>query len=220
MGIWEMENPLGGWPAESPDYMCTQLPTSLGGTTTPFGSGNSSLGYRKRQEQVIWAMVDFLDRMCYVERRGIAAGRDLVHGFSCVLPDYYRALQAWSRLRVIGEGSPVSLEMVAVIEKEWREVGEYEAADALICCADMWLRWQDLGHLLCEDILTTAEGDVSVLLGVRKRGEETRQGLGRASLPTSLESKRSCGEESGTVVRRMESSKFQTGGSLRCGTPL
>ena len=71
---------------------------------------------------------------------------------------------------MVGEGSPVSFEIIAVLEKEWRDLGEHEAADALLCAADCWFRWQDIERLLCEDLVIAADGGVSVLLGVRKRG--------------------------------------------------
>ena len=84
---------------------------------------------------------------------------------------------------MVGEGSPVSFEIIAVLEKEWRDLGEHEAADALLCAADCWFRWQDIERLLCEDLVIAADGGVSVLLGVRKRGEETKTGPDQGVIP-------------------------------------
>jgi len=144
----------------------------------------------RQRIDVILALVDYVDELCYVQKRGIAAGRDLVHGFAHIFPDYhadmheqFRALQAWSRLGVVGEGSPLSLEIIAMIESEWREKGEGEAADTLICWADMWLRWQDIGQLRCEDIVLAEDDEISVQLGKRDRGETTKTGFSQGVVP-------------------------------------
>ena len=132
------------------------------------------------------ALADFLDWLCYVERRGIAAGRDAVSGMQAAFPDLkahfneaHRALQSWARLGTSGEGAPVALELVALIEKHWRSLGEGEAADALVVWADGWLRWQDIERLLVEDVMKSSDGDdssVAILLGARARGASTRTG--------------------------------------------
>jgi len=136
--------------------------------------------------QVPLALADFLDHLCYVERRGIAAGRDAVHGFAAIYPDFsaslaeaHRALQAWARLGLQGEGAPVAIETVALVVDILRQRGEPDYADAVMACADAWMRWQDIEHLRCEDIhevVHQGRRATSLALGVRERGEATKTG--------------------------------------------
>lgn len=140
----------------------------------------------KDKASVGLALADFLEFLCYQERRGIAAGRDAVHGFAHLFPDYgpflseaYRALQAWGRLGLQGEGRPVCFETVALVSDWCRSVQEFEMADMLEACVDGWLRFQDLEHLLAEDLIVSqfqGQTQVAAVLGARERGESTKTG--------------------------------------------
>ncbi|CAK0870310.1 unnamed protein product, partial [Prorocentrum cordatum] len=129
----------------------------------------------------------YLDRLVEDEEVGPRRGDFVVHGLayewpelSTGLPRSNRALRAWHRLHVAGEGGPQPLELWAVLDEAVRLAESVEAADAAEVAMDAYLRSADLIALQAADIVVdvgeAGEQIVALRLGATERGERTDTG--------------------------------------------
>ena len=125
--------------------------------------------------------------LCYVERAGIQRARNLFAGFVHVypehgghLPEADRALKSWERLDTGGEGGPICEEAWGAVIVAFVRGGDDEGGLVRGLSFDCLLRGQDWSKLRLEDVTSSTRGDgsleVSLMLGVRKRGETTKTG--------------------------------------------
>jgi len=138
------------------------------------------------------AMADWLAIMAFEQRRGVNAGEHLISAYVHVfpelgqarvsLPESKRALAAWQRMGLNGEGKPVVVEAVAAISVAFLRDGQ-EAAGLLVWLIfDCLMRQQDWRGLragqpdVTIDRHTSGPPVVSFMFGVRERGERVKTG--------------------------------------------
>lgn len=74
-----------------------------------------------------------------------------------------------------GEGLPITIPEVCVLEEDWRKMGNVESADRIHVGVDCYLRSQDMDGLQGQDV--SIVGDRAALaLGVIGRGESKKGG--------------------------------------------
>ncbi|CAK0897485.1 unnamed protein product, partial [Prorocentrum cordatum] len=140
------------------------------------------------REEIDDSVLCYLDRLVEDEEVGPHRGDFVVHGLAYVwpelstgLPRSNRALRAWHRLHVAGEGGPQPLELWAVLDEAMRLAGSVEAADAAEVALDAYLRSAELFALRAADIVVdvdeAGEQIVALRLGVTERGERTKTGV-------------------------------------------
>ena len=139
------------------------------------------------------SLADYVAWLCYGARQGMAKGRLAVFGVEAVLGDELdgrasqarRALQAWGRLAVEGEGGPIPWEGVGAIAAELEDLGYPEAAEIVTASADMYWRENDWSKIQKEDVSgSTADPlGMAVQLGVPERGESTKTGVRQGVRP-------------------------------------
>ena len=133
------------------------------------------------------ALADMIAILCYVERAGIQRARNLFAGFVHVypehgghLPEADRALKSWERLDTGGEGGPICEEAWGAVIVAFVRGGDAEGGLVRGLSFDCLLRGKDWSKLRLEDVTSSTRGDgsleVSLMLGVRKRGETTKTG--------------------------------------------
>ncbi|CAK0874453.1 unnamed protein product [Prorocentrum cordatum] len=139
------------------------------------------------REEIDDSVLCYLDRLVEDEGVGPHRGDFVVHGLAYVWPELStgpprsnRALRAWHRLHVAGEGGPQPLELWAVLDEAIRLAGSVEAADAAEVALDAYLRSAELFALRAADIAVdvdeAGEQIVALRLGVTERGERTKTG--------------------------------------------
>ena len=128
------------------------------------------------------ALASYLAHLCYDTDAGIQTGKNAIAGFQHVFPEEAdlpranRALIAWTRLAITGEGTAVPWEGAFAISHTMRKLGHEESADIVLIMADSYMRQGDWKMIQPEDI--TEEGQsVAISLGVAERGEATKTGF-------------------------------------------
>ena len=118
----------------------------------------------------------------------------MVNGVSAVfvecrkggLPEAGRALGAWHKLEVQGEGVAIPWEGVGAIA-HWMAKQPTKkhriAADVCLIAADCYLRKNDWSKLLHDDVVWSEDLGVALLLGVPERGETTKTGVRQGVRP-------------------------------------
>jgi hypothetical protein len=141
------------------------------------------------QEDKDLAFADYLAYLCYDLDKGIGEGKSALAGWCHIfvgehdrLPRAKRALVAWERLAVTGEGIAVPWPAVWAIAKKLRQQGHEESADLVLLSADAYLRESDWAMIASEDIIVTGT-EVAILLGVPERGEATKTGVRQGVRP-------------------------------------
>jgi hypothetical protein len=136
------------------------------------------------------ALAHYMSHLCFIVEAGVSEGRCAYAGMSTVfpelaelLPQAKRALQAWTRLHVAGEGSPIPWEGVGVIAAQLEADGELEASDIVWLSADCALRESDWSVIRRVDVVETPQHGVALLLGVAERGEQTKTGIRQGVRP-------------------------------------
>ena len=136
------------------------------------------------REAIDNSILIYLDHLVEDEEVGPHRGDYVVHGMAYVwpelstsLPRSNRALRAWHKMHVAGEGGPQPLEVWAVLDETMRLAGAVEAADAAALAVDAYLRSAELFGLRAEDIVDSNEGVVAIKLGVQERNERTKTGV-------------------------------------------
>ena len=137
-------------------------------------------------EAIDFALADYLAWMCYEEEKGMSTALHAFSSVGCIftetfgkLPEAARALKAWSRFEVQGEGVACTLDTVGAIAGWLRKSAldkSRTAADIALASADLYLRQSDWAQLNHEDVFAHSEHGVVVLLGVPERGESTKTG--------------------------------------------
>ena len=130
------------------------------------------------------AMAQYFNKLAYEEEKHPIFGDYVLHGFAYVwpeaagrLPRAARCLLGWHKIFVHGEGSPLPLELLAVVEELYRTKNLTAEADALAVGVDCYLRSQEVFNLRVEDVIVSDQGSEVVLkLGVASRGELTKTG--------------------------------------------
>ena len=128
------------------------------------------------------AMADFMSDLCYIHQAGISRGTLLFCGFLAVFPEHKghmpetcRALAGWQRLAQGGEGGPLASCTIAAIAMWMTEKGWLLEALALLLSEDCYLREQDWHQLTKRDLFATHD-QVSIVMGVRERGQKVKTG--------------------------------------------
>ncbi|CAK0797355.1 unnamed protein product [Prorocentrum cordatum] len=145
------------------------------------------------REEIDDSVLCYLGRLVEDEEVGPHRGDFVVHGMAYVwpelstgLPRSNRALRAWHRLHVAGEGGPQPLELWAVLDEAMRLAGNVEAADAAELALGAYLRSAELFALRASDIVvdTDAQGEqvVALRLGVAERAERAKTGVRQGAL--------------------------------------
>lgn len=134
-------------------------------------------------EQRDRVLADYLADMCFARRLGAHRGDYLFSGLMHFYPNWRghmplstRALKSWHRLVGVGaEGGPMSAEAVAVLALELARAGHPIAAIVVLLSDDCYLRGQDWRALRVSDV-AVSDDEVSLLFGVRERGEKAKTG--------------------------------------------
>ena len=164
--------------------------------------GTSEAGvYAKSAEDIDVLMADFLDEGFYARGESLDWAAGVVHGFAACFPEFdgrlplaHRALVAWKRIQVPGEGSPIPFEAVFAIAEFFRDKGrdekrpEFEDYALLTETAmDTYLRHGEWAQLRYEDV-AIHDGTVSFMLGVsgEGRGERVKTGFNQGVVLDSL----------------------------------
>ncbi len=139
------------------------------------------------------ALSDYLAWLCYSEEKSLSSGTNVVNAISAIfvemqhkLPESGRALQAWRRFEIQGEGAPIPWAGVGAISKWLSEQGEPSAiaASHLVCIsADMYLRQSDWSLIMHEDVAESSKYGLAVSLGVPERGTATKTGTRQGVRP-------------------------------------
>jgi integrase len=136
-------------------------------------------------EQIDAALLRYLGRQCYVERKHPQQGSLAINGFCYLypeavreLPHAWRATKGWSRFAIVKEGQPVPDQTLACMIDFLRSLDDTkatEAADCIALAADGYLREQDLFQLRVLDVILT-DDTATLLLGQGDRGESCKSG--------------------------------------------
>jgi hypothetical protein len=81
-----------------------------------------------------------------------------------------RALRGWRAHFPGNEGEPIALESVGALCSELEKAGEHEASDIVTIAFDLLLRGGEFKILRAQDVYSTDEGDVAVVLPTTKTG--------------------------------------------------
>lgn len=133
-------------------------------------------------DDIDWSAADYMANLVYVQQKGIWMGSALVSGLMHLspwlkgrLPMATKALAAWGKLALGGEGSPIARETLAVVILKMIELGYIEEAVIVWVSYDAYLREQDWQNLLPQDISISGRV-VALLFGVRSRGSASKTG--------------------------------------------
>ncbi|CAK0891907.1 unnamed protein product [Prorocentrum cordatum] len=136
------------------------------------------------REEIDNSILVYLDYLVEDEEVGPHRGDYVVHGMAFVwpelstgLPRANRALRAWHKMHVAGEGGPQPLEVWAALDEAMRLAGSVEAADAAALAVDAYLRSAEVFALRAEDIVDADDDVVAIKLGVQERNERTKTGV-------------------------------------------
>ncbi|CAK0869509.1 unnamed protein product, partial [Prorocentrum cordatum] len=136
------------------------------------------------REEIDNSILVYLDYLVEDEEVGPHRGDYVVHGMAFVwpelstgLPRANRALRAWHKMHVAGEGGPQPLEVWAALDEAMRLAGSVEAADAAALAVDAYLRSAEVFALRVEDIIDADDDVVAIKLGVQERNERTKTGV-------------------------------------------
>ncbi|CAK0891744.1 unnamed protein product [Prorocentrum cordatum] len=136
------------------------------------------------REEIDNSILVYLDYLVEDEEVGPHRGDYVVHGMAFVwpelstgLPRANRALRAWHKMHVAGEGGPQPLEVWAALDEAMRLAGSVEAADAAALAVDAYLRSAEVFALRVEDIVDADDDVVAIKLGVQERNERTKTGV-------------------------------------------
>ena len=138
-------------------------------------------------------MADYLAWLCYDGQVGLSTGLHAYSGFSAVycecigrLPESARAIKAWQKLEILGEGAPIPWLGVGAIAswmKDQQQPNYDIAADLCLIAADCYLRQSDWSLANFEDLSISSEHGVALHLGVPERGESTKTGVRQGVRP-------------------------------------
>jgi hypothetical protein len=139
-----------------------------------------------------FAMASWFDHVAYDRELGPKLGDCAISGLKFMWPETegkmpcsHRCLLGWHKLWIHGEGSPIPLEILAVIEADLRANGYHEEADALVLAQDAYLRSCEWDQLQAEDVIfsSTPDGEEEMVLrlGVAERNETTKTGMRQGS---------------------------------------
>ena len=133
-------------------------------------------------EQRDRAMADYMSDLCYIYQTGISRGTLLLCGFLAIFPEHKthmpetaRALAGWQRLAQGGEGGPLAPLTIGAIAMFMTKKGWLLEALALLLSEDCYLREQDWHQLTRRDLFADS-GCVSIVMGVRERGQKVKTG--------------------------------------------
>ena len=139
------------------------------------------------------ALSDYLVHLCYEDEQGYSSGTVVVNGVAAVfvevakrMPETYRALKAWGRMEVQGEGAPAPWEGVAAVAGWMAKMNDAkyrQASDICMIAADCYLRKSDWKLIQHEDVVEHPDFGVAILLGVPERGESTKTGTRQGVRP-------------------------------------
>ena len=126
------------------------------------------------------ALADYLAYLCYDEQKGLPTGLHAFSGFNAVfcecigqLPESNRAVKAWQKLEILGEGAPIPWEGVGAVACWMREQGTRKfsvASDLCLIAADCYLRQADWALANHEDVSVSLEYGVALHLGIAEQG--------------------------------------------------
>ncbi len=139
------------------------------------------------------ALADYLAHMCYEEEKSLAQGTCTLNAVLCIfvetaghLGESARAIQAWKRFEIQGEGAPIPWAGVGAIAR-WMSEQNTETgricSDLVLISADCYLRQADWNLLFHEDISYSSTYGLSMLLGVPERGASTKTGVRQGVRP-------------------------------------
>ena len=136
------------------------------------------------------SLADYVADLAYGRRRGLQYGRCAVFGVEAIWPQYggslpqsRRALAAWDKLTVQGEGGPIPWAGVGAIAHQLEAHGEYLAAELVLISADMYLRESDWDLMRSDDIIDAGSAGIAVHLGRAERGESAKTGIRQGVRP-------------------------------------
>ena len=127
-------------------------------------------------------LADYLCDLCYAHNLPPSKGSLAFYSFTHIFPEHKgylpeasRALQAWGKLDMGGEGGPLSASTIGAIALGMICFGCLLESLALLLSEDCYLREQDWSLLRKEDVASDGSR-VSITMGVRARGEKIKTG--------------------------------------------
>ena len=131
------------------------------------------------------ALVTYLTQLCYEKDKHPHQGNLVMNGLGYLwpeatrmLPRAWRASQAFAKVSITGQGSPIALDKLACMEEWLRQRKEGSAqvvADMIPVGVDGYLRGGDMREMRKEDLVWN-EDTVAVRLGRSERGESSKSG--------------------------------------------
>jgi hypothetical protein len=136
------------------------------------------------------ALADYLSYQCCELDLGVESGRTALNAVCYIftemrgrIPFSQRAMQAWSKLYVSGEGMPTSWAGLAAISRSMHEAGDVVEAEVIMVSGDCYLRGSDWASIRDDDVSGVSHETCSVSLGVPERGESSKTGIRQGVRP-------------------------------------
>ena len=140
------------------------------------------------------SMADYLAHMCYALGKSLNSGITTLSAAPCIfvelqkggLPEASRAIVAWRRFDIQGEGAPIPWSGVGAISRWLSEQPDQNAQCAshiVLLSADMYLRQSDWCKLIRGDVAASPKYGLALTLGVPERGESAKTGVRQGVRP-------------------------------------